>query len=243
MQILTGFKIGSQTTALLLTALVLLGVTGAPRAQTSATVVWFQKQEPGISPYRVRYIVTPRFMRSDDGVDSGDFLLFDRQARKIYSVARDNRTVLEVDGAGSLPQKPPTLRFSIDQRSARGAPSVAGREPLEVELSAGGEVCRTALVAPGFLEPVRLAMQEFNRALAVQQARTLGRTPVEMQTPCFLSHYLYAADFQLRQGMLLADWNKAGERRELTGFKRDVVVDDALFQVPAAYAVIPAAAD
>ncbi len=243
MQILMGLRSGSKMAARWVTALMLLGILAGAHAQTTATVVWFQEQEPGIAPYPVRYLVTPRFMRSDDGVDSGDFLLFDRQTRKIYSVARDNRTVLEIDGGGALPQKPRTLSFTVDKRSAQGAPSIGGQEPLQVELSAGGEVCRTALVAPGFLEPVRLALQEFSRALAVQQGRTLARTPVEMQTPCFLSRYLYATDFPLRQGMLLADWNQAGERRELTGFKRDLVVDDALFEVPQSYAVMPAAAD
>lgn len=217
------------------------GVVSA--AEIPATVVWFQLQEDGIAAYPVRYIVTPDYMRSDDGQDAGDFMLFDRHQRRIYSVVRDNRSVLEIDGNGRLPEKPRTLQFAVRERAARQAPKIAGQSPLEVELLAGGEVCRTALVIPDFLETVRVALQEFSQALAVQQRRTLAHTPVDMQTPCFLSRYLYATDFHLSRGMLLADWDSAGERRELTGYENSVTVDDGLFVVPGDYKVIPAAAD
>ncbi len=221
--------------------LALSGAVHAGVAQTPATVVWFQEQEAGIAPYPVRYIVTPDFMRSDDGRDDGDFLLFDRRRGKIYSVVREERRVLEVDGKGAPPEKPGSLQFKVRQHSATQAPKIAGAAPLEVELSAGGEICRTALVAPGFLEPVRLALQEFALALAVQQQRTLAHTPEPLQTPCFLSRYLYATDFQLSRGMLLADWNSDGERRQLTGFEAAVPVDEKLFVVPVGFTVLPAA--
>jgi len=212
-----------------------------PAAEITATVVWFQEQEAGIEPYPVRYIVTPDYMRSDDGQDAGDFLLFDRRQRRIYSVVNSNRSVLEIDGGGAPPEKPQTLQFSVRQRADDKAPNIAGVSPLQVELVAGDEVCRTALVAPGFLEPVRAALQEFSLALAVQQVRTLERTPVDMQTPCFLARYLYATDFHHARGMLLADWNNTGERREITGYESGVPVSDKLFVVPKGFKVIPAA--
>jgi len=224
---------------------LLVGVTGALSAgadaqarEVAATVAWFQEREAGIEPYAVRYIVTPEYLRSDDGVDDGDFLLFDRRAHRIYSVARDNRTVLQIDVAGTPPEKPDTLEFTVERHADTGAPKIAGAAPLEVRLVAGDEVCRAALVAPGFLEPVRAAMQEFSRSLAVQQVRTLARTPLDMQTPCFLSNFLYATDFHLAIGMPLADWDDSGSRRELTGYEADVAVDDALFALPEDYAVI-----
>lgn len=210
----------------------------AQATETAATVVWFREQEAGIEPYAVRYIVTPRYLRSDDGMDDGDYLLFDRRAYRIYSVVKDTRTVLEIDVAGTPPEKPDTLQFTVEQQADTRAPKIAGAAPLELRLMAGDEVCRSALVAPGFLEPVRAALQEFSRSLAVQQVRTLARTPEDMQTPCFLSNYLYATDFDLARGMLLADWDDSGARRELTGYEADVVVDGALFALPEDYAVI-----
>ncbi len=208
------------------------GAWGAATAETRATVVWYSEQEPGIDPYHVRYVITPAFMRSDDGVEGGDFLLFDRGKRQIYSVVADNRTVLEIDGNADSPQKPDNLTIDIRQHVAREAPMINGEAPLEIELRAASEVCRSALVIPGFLESARLAMQEYNQALAVQQLRTLDNTPPAYRTPCFLSRYLYATDFHLARGMVLADWNSRGERRELTAYETDVPVPDSLFVLP-----------
>jgi hypothetical protein len=228
---------------LLFLALFMPASNAVRAADTTATVVWFDEQEPGIDPYPVRYIVTPDYMRSDDGLDDGDFLLFDRRQRKIYSVARAARTVLAIDGNGEPPKAPQTLAWHVRERADARAPAIAGIAPLEVALEAGDEVCHTALVAPGFLEPVRAALQEFSQSLAVQQLRTLGNTPPEMQTPCFLSSYLYATDFHVSRGMPLADWNAAGKRREMTDYRMETSVDEALFLVPDDYTLIPAATE
>jgi hypothetical protein len=231
------------TGLLLCLMLFMLASSLARAADTTATVVWFEESEPGIDPYPVRFIVTPDYMRSDDGLDDGDFLLFDRHQRRIYSVARDTRTVLAIDGKGESPKAPQTLAWHVRERADTGAPAIAGISPVELALEAGGEVCHTALVAPGFLDPVRVALQEFSQSLAVQQLRTLDHTPSDLQTPCFLSRYLYASDFHVARGMPLADWNAAGKRREMTRYRTDMSVDEKLFVVPDDFTVIPAAAD
>jgi len=205
---------------------------GTARAETRATIVWYTEHEPGIEPYRVRYIVTAAFMRSDDGQDDGDFLLFNRNIKYIYNVVNEDESVLKINGNSRAPQKPEGLSIDIHQHVDSAAPLVNGASPLEVELVAGGSLCRSALVAPGFLEPVRVALQEYSQALAVQQRRTLEHTPVVYQTPCFLSRYLYASDFALAQGMVLADWGSKGRHRELTDYQTDVPVSDALFVLP-----------
>jgi hypothetical protein len=179
-------------------------------------------------------------MRSDEGEDGGDFLLFDRRQRQIYSVVIGNRSVLQIDGKAEVPQMPDGLAVEIRRRTDQKAPMIEGKSPLEIELLAAGELCRSAVVAPGFLEPVRAALQEYGRALAIQQLRTLDNTPATYQTPCFLSRYLYAVDFHLEHGMLLAEWSSSGERRELTAYETDVPVAEALFLVPEDFAVLRA---
>jgi hypothetical protein len=205
-----------------------------------ATIVWYSEQEPGIEPYPMRYIVTPEYMRSDEGQPGNDFLLFDRRQRKIYSVTGDTRTVLEVDGNGQTPQKPDDLSIMVREQVDQKAPMIDGKTPLEVKLVAESQDCHLAVVVAGFLEPVRAAFQEYSQALAVQQVRTLDRTPVALQTPCFLARYLYAGDFALAKGMILADWNDRGERRQLTRYETNVPVADALFVAPADFRRISA---
>lgn len=218
---------------------VLMVCCAAVGAETG-TVLWYLEQEAGIDPYRVRYIVTGGFMRSDEGDDNGGFVLLDRNERQIYNVVPGNRTILQIDGKGTLPDLPQHLSVEIRQSSDPEAPSVAGKTPLTLELLANRELCYSAVIVPGFLEQVRSAMQEFAQSLAVQQLRTLSATPEEYQTPCFLSRYIYATDFHVRQGIPIMDWHSGGQRRQLLDYQTGVELDSRLFELPEDYAVLQA---
>ncbi|HFD79889.1 MAG TPA: hypothetical protein ENK05_05810 [Gammaproteobacteria bacterium] len=221
----------------LLAALVLMAVAARalPAAETRGSVLWYQEQESGTGPYPVRYLVTEDWLRSDDGSDQGDFLLFDRRERRIYSVVREERTILRIDGQGTPPAAPSGFALETRQEPDNEAPRIGGRAPLRLELHAGGQLCHTALVAPGLLDDARAAFEELSQALRVQQGRTLASTPAEFRTPCFLARYLYAGDFYLSQGISLADWDEQGRRRQLVRFETDVNLDDRLFRLPADY--------
>jgi hypothetical protein len=205
-----------------------------------ATILWYAEQESGIDPYRVRYIVTQDFLRSDDGVNNADFLLFDRQQKAIYSVVGENRSILQIDGSAETPAAPPELAMRVDRRADAKAPKVGGRTPVTLELSTGDSLCKSAVIAPGFLEDVRQAFREFSHVIAAQQARTMNNTPPELRTHCFLARYLYAHDFHLAEGMFLAEWSPDGERRELVDIEENMAVPASLFVIPDDYTVMRA---
>jgi hypothetical protein len=217
--------------------LLLVVYTGV-NAGGKGTVLWYAEQEAGIEPYKVRYIVTGEFMRSDEGSDEGGFVLFDRAEQQIYSVVPQNRTILHIDGKGRLLQVPPQLSIEIKRSTDEKAPKVAGEMPVTLELVANQELCYSAVIVPGHLEQARAAFQEFSQALAIQQSRTFAATPPEYQTPCFLSRYLYATDFHLQQGIPLLDWSQEGHRRELLEYQTGVELDEGLFELPDGFAVI-----
>jgi len=217
---------------------LLLFVTGAVYAEVTGTVLWYLEQEEGIEPYKVRYLVTENFMRSDEGGGEGGFALFDRRTRQVYSVDPEARTVLSINGQGEFPKAPRGLDISIKQHIDPEFPRVADTVPVTVELNAGGELCNSAVVIPGFPGPARAAFQEFSRSLAIQQKRTLANTPSEYQTPCFLSRYLYAGDFYLQQGVPLLEWDGKGKRRELIDFQVGVGLDEHLFELPEGFETI-----
>ncbi|MEA2080112.1 MAG: hypothetical protein U9P00_09690 [Pseudomonadota bacterium] len=219
--------------------LLLVVYTGL-NAGEKATVLWYAEQEAGIEPYKVRYIVTRDFMRSDEGSDEGGFMLLDRAAHQIYSIVPQNRTILHIDGRGKLPQVPPPLSIEIKRSANEKVPKVAGETPLTLELLANQELCYSAVIVPGYLEQARTAFQEFAQLLAIQQSRTLAATPKEYQTPCFLARYLYATDFHLQQGIPLVDWSQEGHRRELLEYETGVELDDGLFELPDGFATIKA---
>ena len=216
---------------------LLLLASGWVHAGVTGSILWYLEQEAGIEPYKVRYLVTEDFMRSDEGSGEGGYALFDRKTRQVYSVVPEDRTVLRIDGQGQVPDIPRHLEVEIKQRVDAKTPRVAGKVPVTVELIAGGELCYSAVVVPGFPGPARAAFQEFARSLAVQQMRTLANTPEQYQTPCFLSRYLYAADFQMQQGIPLLEWNDQGERRELIDYQIGVDLDERLFELPEGYTI------
>ncbi len=220
--------------------ILLLLASGWVHAGVTGSILWYLEQEAGIQPYKVRYLVTEGFMRSDEGGGEGGFALFDRKTRQVYSVVPEDRSVLRIDGQGQVPDIPRHLDVKIKQRVDAKTPRVAGKTPVTVELIAGGELCYSAVVVPGFPGPARAAFQEFARSLAVQQMRTLVNTPEQYQTPCFLSRYLYAADFQMQQGIPLLEWNDQGERRELIDYQIGVELDEHLFVLPDGYEMIRA---
>ena len=219
---------------------LLLVVSAAAGAGEKGVVLWYAEQEAGIEPYKVRYIVSRDFLRSDEGNDEGEFVLLDRAERQIYSVVPQNRTILHIDGRGQLAQAPPGLAIEVKRNADGKAPKVAGVAPVTLELVASQELCYSAVVVPGHLEQARAASQEFAQALSVQQSRTLAATPQEYQTPCFLSRYLYATDFHLREGIPLVDWSPQGHRRELLDYQTGVDLDGQLFELPDGFAMIEA---
>jgi hypothetical protein len=231
--LLTNQRFSLSTLLLLASGWAYGGVTG--------TVLWYLEQEAGIQPYKVRYLVTEQFMRSDEGGSEGGFALFNRKTRQVYSVVPENQTVFRIDGKGLVPETPQRLDVKIKQRVDAGTPRVAGKVPVTVELTVGGELCHSAVVVPDFPGPAQAAFQEFARSLAVQQMRTLANTPEQYQTPCFLSRYLYAADFHVQQGVPLVEWNDQGERRELIDYQTGVELDEHLFELPEGYQMIQAA--
>jgi len=204
------------------------------------SILWYAEQETGIEPYKVRYIVSRAFMRSDEGSDEGGFVLLDRVAQQIYSVVPQNRTILHIDGRGELPQVPPQLSVEIKRSIDEKVPRLAGQVPVTLELVANQELCYSAVIVPGHLEQARAAFREFAQVLSIQQSRTLAATPQEYQTPCFLSRYLYATDFHLRQGIPLLDWGQEGHRRELLDYQTGVELDEGLFELPDGFAMIKA---
>jgi hypothetical protein len=217
---------------------LLLVICTAADAGGEGTVLWYAEQEAGIEPYKVRYIVSPNFMRSDDGSNEAGFVLFDRMEQQIYSVVPQNRTILHIDGKADMPPVPPELSIEIKRSVDEKAPKVAGKVPVTLELVANQELCHSAVIVPGHLQQARAALQEFAQALSIQQYRTLAATPQEYQTPCFLSRYIYATDFHLQQGIPLVDWSQQGHRRELLDYQTAVELDEGLFDLPDGFAII-----
>lgn len=204
-------------------------------AETPATVLWYLEQEVGNEPWEVRYIITEDYLRSDQGDNSVDFVLLDRRNKQIYNVVEDSQTILNIDGKGKVDDQPEDLAIEVKRSHDNKAPKLEGRDSTTLELFAGGELCYSSVVVEGLMENSRAAFETFADVLAVQQQRSKGNTPAEFITPCFLARYIYQADFDVARGLPVITWGPKGEHRQLLRYETDVVVDDALFELPKDY--------
>lgn len=199
-----------------------------------AVIAWYSEQESDTEPETVRYIVTDKFMRSDNGSSEQGFVLLDRQQKKIFNVVPGTQSILMIDGNGAIPEAPEAFVIKETDSTDPGAPRVNGQVIHEIRVSSDKQLCYSAMVAPGLHDVVRQAQLEFSQVLAVQQSRVLERTPENMRTACFLIQYLYAPARHLLSGLPVREWDENGKTRQLLDFQT-VPVDSDLFKLPEGY--------
>lgn len=224
-------------TAILCSALL----TGAcdtltPAAETTTvSLLLYDEQEAGIEPYPVRVMVSPEFIRFDDGHDAGDFMLIERASRTVYNVSHEERSILVIAPPPAAAGLPEGLALSETRATDTAAPLIAGRQPVHIRYLANGETCYEAVVVPELLPEAAAGLAEFAVILGERQLDDLESVPAEMQTPCFLARYAYAPARHLRDGLPVQEWDTAGYRRTLTDFRAQATVSPDLFELPLDY--------
>lgn len=183
--------------------LCLLGMGAAHAADM--TVLRYVDQDPGGEPYLTRILVTPDYLRMDDGEDDGDFFLLDRRQRKLVNVMRD-RHVAMVFLPGKLPPRPADWNPRLDTR-----PAAPGTERFS--LSMKGVVCSEGVAALRAAPDAARAMAEMKSVLASMQYRVWQESPPELQHDCDLVNLVWESGTTLKLGLPL-------EEREFTGRSR-----------------------
>jgi hypothetical protein len=204
----------------------------------SGSLLVYRVWEQGIDPYISRVIVTPDYVRLDEGAGGGGYTLFDRQQEILYNVSMEDRSVLVMNPTELLPQPSDGLILQEDVKVDDQAPEVAGRRPSNVRLLANGELCAELVVIDGVMEDAVEGLVELKLVLARIQAATLESVPLAMRTPCDLAMNVHAADRALRFGLPLQERSE-GRSQSLIDFTTDFEVDEAMFALPAEFARRP----
>lgn len=223
---------------ILLNALFMAGLAagGAAVAAESVDILMYKVMEPGVGIYDSRVLVSPKFMRLDDGVDSGDFALFDRNKKVIYSVSHEDRTVFEIPSREVTVQPPEPIVRSVETIALEeDTPRVAGQQPVNYQLSVNGETCYNVVTVEGVLPDYLKAMKAFRKVLAGEHALALPSIPADMRDNCDLARHTFAPDWQLQFGLPIQEWDELGGGQSLIDFKTGQRVDDKLFQLPEGY--------
>jgi hypothetical protein len=206
-----------------------------PAAVITATVLHYQEQEAGTDSYPVRVLISPEYMRIDDGYAESDFALLDRAARSIFSVSHDDRSILVIQHTTAGHTLPPGIHMEQDRVVDAEAPRVAGKQPVHRRFITNEVVCHEAVVVPGLLEEAARALIEYEETLASRQQENLAITPQAMQSGCFLTRYVYAPARHLRQGFPILEWDNEGYRRQLVDYHEAEQVPGELFRLPGDY--------
>jgi len=196
----------------------------------------FADQEEEVEPYQTRILLTPDFMRFDDGEGATDFLVFDRKQKTIYSVIQESKSVTVISSVPSDVKPPFELKLGRKQiDDMQDAPTMDGVKPQHHVFMSGEQICFEVLSVPGFLPAFVEAMQEFNTVLANDSIVTLNNLPADMQNGCSLAKNIFAPNRHFQVGFPVQQWGPDGSRSVLLDFKTDYQADKTLFEIPASY--------
>ena len=214
----------------------LFGMGAAHAADTLALrqemiALRYVDQDPGDPPYRTRILVTPDFMRLDDGNDDGDFVLLDRRRQKVINVMHGNQLAM-VFTPGTLPPKPAGWKPRLDvQPAARG-----GRR---FSLTVKGVVCSEGVAALRAAPDAARAMAELKAVLAAMQYRVWKDSPSAIQHDCDLANQVWESEATLRLGLPLEEREFTGRTRQFESESKQPLQPE-LFRVPAGMPLVDA---
>jgi len=209
-------------------------MTDGKQAQ-GALMLTYVEQEPGIEPYVNRVIITPDYLRMDDGNDQADFTLFDRREKVIYSVIHEDRSALVLREQTFDIKSPVQLKLAEQQVDMGDAPLIEGKTPLHYRLLVNDQLCRDTVVVPGLHTEAVQAMREFRQVLASVHKVNVPKTPGGMQDPCFLADDVFWHKRSLKFGFPIREWTPTGFSRSLVDYKYNSPVGEGIFRIPAGY--------
>ena len=211
---------------------LLLGCLGwGPVHAADMIELRYRDQDSGMAAYLTRILVTPNFMRMDDGEDGGDFFLLDRRQRKLINIMRENKMAM-VFKPVKVPAKPKTWQPKLETREV--APGTTG-----FKLSVKDVVCSEGVAALKAAPDVARAMAEMKAVLAGMQYRVWNETVPSMQYDCDLANHVWETDATLKLGLPLKEREFTGRTRV---FEREtrLPLNPKLFRVPAGLPLVDA---
>jgi len=112
-------------------------------AAIDADMLIYDVEEEGAAPYEWRILVTPDYLRIDEGQDeSAAYTLFDRRSGVLYNLDPEDRTMVVIDPPrGPLSAAPIPLALTTQTAPDPQLPPVQGVRPHHVRLLVNGRVC------------------------------------------------------------------------------------------------------
>jgi len=196
-----------------------------------ATIVYFDEQEGSNEPYRTRMIVTSAYVRFDDNDDEGDFVLYDRKQRVIYSTNSMDKRTLVIRWKDNMLTTPKKIS-NRDEKLNESVPSVGGHVVSHYRLLTNDSLCYDLYAAEGLLPDAVLAMTEFAHTLSVEHAAFLKAAPQSGVSPCDAMNNVYRPARYLKFGFPVHARDYLGRSRQLADYQTGQKVSVKLFELP-----------
>jgi len=214
--------------------LILATASATGSASSNATLVHFQEKEAGTDAYHTRMIVTPEYIRFDDGKGSTDFILFDRKKRIIYSTSSMDKHTLVIKWRKVSLKMPDSLKNRVEKLKD-SVPPVGNKPVTHYRLYTNKKQCYDLYAAEGLLPGAVKAMVEFQETLAVEQADFNDYVPLQTASDCDRVNNIFDPARYLKFGFPVRANDYLGRSRLLVNYKSDAKVDKKLFILPKDY--------
>ena len=220
----------------LLLSVLVATAFGAQAGETTVDAFMFHEVMPEGDAVKARYYFNDRYMRVDEGSDTADFALFDREEGAFYSVVHSSKsvTVIQPNDYDLKPYGP--LESVIAERPEKDIPQVAGQSMKKYQTFVNGALCETVYAAEAFPR-ANAVFKDYKSLMAQHQKTVYEGTPPEFQNDCMSSALVFYPTLALSKGFPVFYERNQGEKRQLMDYKLNLSVDDSVFQLPEGYRV------
>lgn len=225
-----------RTSHFLLSILILMSALNGcrPAEKGQGSIVYFLEQEPGVAAYRTRMLTSGDFLRIDEGDQSGDFMLFNRRERTIYSINSEDRRILVIKPKKFSVDPPSRFEHRVE-KDDHFFPAIGGNTVTHYRHYTNEQLCYELYAAKGLLPDALEVMREYLVVLAAEQAVMLAVTPEELQTVCAAANHVFLPTRHLQHGFPVRQLDMDGRSRELLDYEIGVSLSAKLFQLPEGY--------
>ena len=195
--------------------------------------LYYEEVEEGVGAQTMRYLINDKFIRIDNGDPKADFILFDVNKKRIFSINHEDQTILKIN---NYPWKQPEFEFktSVIEKPMSEAPKVFNKTVFNYQVKAEKEVCTQVFLIKDTYPEQMLTLYLYQQVLSGQQVATLKNTPKELQTPCFLVDQVYHTGDYYKLGLPVQVSYSRGYAKLLKDFKEQEVAVE-LFKLPESY--------
>jgi len=198
-------------------------------------LIMFSEMRPHEPEASVRMVITDHFLRIDEGPNSEDFILFDRQKKSIFNVVKEDKSILTIKPGKTNVEPTFPLRWIIESQTSQALMRSQNNNDTAAThylYYLNDEPCYNLVTINNQLVETLDAMREYNDVLANE----LKSNYHEMQgQQCHEAINIFDPNIRLQYGFPLREWSAYGYQRFLVDFKKDIIFPESMFELPKNY--------